>query len=116
MIGGKLAAIQVPFLFKLAIDGLSGDPTGVAVIPPSTMLALTPATLLLLYGATRATADGMQQLRNALFARVSESALRRMAARTFTHLHQLELRFHLDRQTGALTRVVERGAHSPART
>ena len=115
MIGAKLTAIQVPFIFKLAIDALSDPVTAAAVISPipsATMLALTPASLLLLYGVTRATADGMQQLRNALFARVAEGALRRMARRTFTHLHSLELRFHLDRQTGALTRVVERGTRA----
>ena len=122
MIGGKLMAIQVPFLFKFAVDGLT-DPAaaaagdGIAAASASSgsmigLLALTPATLLLMYGGARAMADGMQQLRNALFARVAEGALRRMARRTFTHLHALELRFHLERQTGTLTRVVERGTRA----
>jgi hypothetical protein len=119
MIGAKLIAIQVPFLFKFAIDGLSEPAAAAAAAGTSSgglastgLLALTPASLLLLYGATRALADGMQQLRNALFARVSEGALRRMARRTFTHLHALELSFHLERQTGALNRVVERGTRA----
>jgi len=73
---------------------------------------VAPATLLLLYGATRAGAEAVGQLRNAIFARVTEGALRRMARRTFTHLHALELGFHLSRQTGALTRVVERGTRA----
>ena len=103
MIGSKLIAIQVPFLFKYAIDALSD---------PQVALVGAPATLLLLYGATRAAAEGVSQLRNALFARVTEGALRRMALRTFTHLHALELSFHLSRQTGALTRVVERGTRA----
>jgi ABC-type transport system involved in Fe-S cluster assembly fused permease/ATPase subunit len=111
MIGAKLTAIQVPFLFKYAIDTLS-DPANATASTPAGLLALTPAAMLMLYGATRATADGMTQLRNALFARVAEGALRRMARRTFAHLHSLELRFHLDRQTGALTRVVERGTRA----
>ena len=115
MIGAKLTAIQVPFLFKFAIDALSEPATAAAAgssVPLTSFLALTPAGLLLAYGATRATADGMAQLRNALFARVAEGALRRMARRTFTHLHALELSFHLERQTGALTRVVERGTRA----
>ena len=74
--------------------------------------ALALPTTLLLYGVTRAMSDGMTQLRNALFARVAEDALRRMARETFMHLHTLELRFHLERQTGALTRVVERGTRA----
>ena len=132
MIGAKLTMIQVPFIFKYAIDALSEQATvtpvatdtiaaGAAVVASQPMaattvgvglLALSPASLLLIYGATRASADGMTQLRNALFARVAEGALRRMALRTFAHLHSLELKFHLERQTGALTRVVERGTRA----
>jgi len=113
MIGAKVVAIQVPFLFKYAVDAMS-EPAASAVVAqaPHVLAALAPATLLLLYGATRASADGIAQLRNAIFARVAEGALRRMARRTFTHLHELELRFHLSRQTGALTRVVERGTRA----
>ena len=127
MIGAKLTTIQVPFLFKYAIDAreqtVSADGVAtmleVAASQPlaSTttavgLRALSPASLLLMYGATRVCADGMTQLRNALFARVAEGALRRMARRTFAHLHALELKFHLERQTGALTRVVERGTRA----
>lgn len=128
MIGAKLTTIQVPFLFKYAIDALSEQTVSadgvatmleVAASQPlaSTttavgLLALSPASLLLMYGATRVCADGMTQLRSALFARVAEGALRRMARRTFAHLHALELKFHLERQTGALTRVVERGTRA----
>ena len=98
MIGAKIVLIQVPFLFKMAIDTLS-DP---ASPPPSpaVLAALTPATLLLLYGGTRAAADGMQQLRNALFARVAEGALRRMQRRFFTliwsdfNLAEREIRYY----------------------
>ena len=73
-------------------------------------MALTPAALMVAYGVARTSAEGMTQLRNALFALLSESALRRMARRTFRHLHEMELQFHLSRQTGALSRTVERGA------
>lgn len=103
MIGAKLVTIQVPFLFKHAIDALS---------EPTLAIGLAPPTLLLMYGMTRATADGLAQLRNAIFARVAEGALRRMARHTFLHLHDLDLKFHLSRQTGALTRVVERGTRA----
>ena len=126
MIGAKLTTIQVPFLFKHAIDALTEQAAAASVLdgahsvadataPLTTvagLLALSPASLLLMYGATTACASGMTQLRNALFARVAEGALRRMARRTFTHLHKLELKFHLERQTGALTRVVERGTRA----
>ena len=134
MIGAKLTTIQVPFIFKHAVDALSEQQAALAAVASEAstageamaavassqplaasavgLLALSPPSLLLMYGLTRASSDGMTQLRNALFARVAEGALRRMARRTFAHLHALELRFHLERQTGALTRVVERGTRA----
>jgi len=138
MLAGKLTTIQVPFIFKYAIDALeSGDwargladgaaglddaalPTladGAATAaagssPWLAVAALTPPTLMLMYGTTRAAASAMDQLRNALFSTVAEGALRRMAKSTFLHLHSMELRFHLNRQTGALTRVVDRGTRA----
>ena len=108
MIGAKLATIQVPFLFKHAVDGLS-EPLAAVGGEGAALLALGPTGLMLAYGATKISADGMQQLRNALFASVTEHALRRMSRETFSHLLQLELRFHLSRQTGMLARTVERG-------
>ena len=108
MVGAKLLTIQVPFLFKDAIDGLAAvDPSG-----PCGPLALAPPALMVAYGVARTSAEGMTQLRNALFANLSESALRRMSVRTFRHLHEMELRFHLSRQTGSLSRTVERGTRA----
>jgi ABC-type multidrug transport system fused ATPase/permease subunit len=120
MLGGKAATIQVPFLFKYAIDGLS-EPAAAAAVAggadPATggLLAaatLAPPALMLAYGGMRIAADGMTQLRNALFSYVTEDAIRRVSLRTFNHLMALDLAFHLDRQTGALTRIVERGTRA----
>ena len=117
MIGGKAATIQVPFLLKHAIDGLSEPLAAVAIAGGSDPSAsgylvaagLTPPALMVAYGATRIAADGMSQLRNALFSYVAEAAIRKISLRTFNHLMSLDLKFHLDRQTGALTRTDKRG-------
>ena len=111
MVGAKLMSIQVPFLFKAAVDLLGVDAAdgGSGSLVAA---ALTPTALMLLYGTVRASADGLTQLRNALFVQVTEGALRRMARRTFRHLHSMDLRFHLNRQTGALSRVIERGTRA----
>ena len=116
MISAKLMTIQVPFLFKDAIDLLAAPAAAHGLEAAQTTsygpLLLTPAALMLAYGMARTSAEGMTQLRNALFARISEGALRRMSVRTFRHLHSMELRFHLSRQTGALSRTVERGTRA----
>ena len=117
MISAKLMTIQVPFLLKDAIDLLAAPAalqTGVEAAQTASYgpLLLTPAALMIAYGMARTSAEGMTQLRNALFARISEGALRRMSVRTFRHLHSMELRFHLSRQTGALSRTVERGTRA----
>ena len=98
MIAAKLMTIQVPFILKDAIDLLAAVQTpGAEAVQMASYgpLVLTPAALMLAYGAARTSAEAMTQLRNALFARISEGALRRMALRTFRHLHSMELRFHL---------------------
>ena len=113
MVSAKLMTIQVPFLFKDAIDGMALQ-SGVEAAQAASYgpLALTPAALMVAYGVARTSAEGMTQLRNALFASISERALRRMSVRTFRHLHSMELKFHLSRQTGALSRTVERGTRA----
>lgn len=112
MVGAKLLSIQVPFLFKAAVDLLSKDAVAGGGSSPLALAALTPTALMLMYGVMRGASDGMTQLRNALFVQVTEGALRRMARRTFRHLHAMELRFHLNRRTGALSRVIERGTRA----
>ena len=104
----------MPFLFKHAIDGLA-EPSLAAVVDPTSSglliaAGLTPPALMVAYGVTRIAADGMQQLRNALFAYVTEGAVRQTSLRAFEQLMALDLSFHLNRQTGALTRTVERGS------
>jgi len=97
----KVANVYVPIIYRDAIDVLTGD--GVAVV-----LAL-PLGLLLAYGGARILAVLFEQAREALFARVAQRAMRNVALTTFRHLHALSLRFHLERQTGGLSRVIERG-------
>ncbi len=97
----KLANIVVPILFKRLVDGLSHK-TAVAVA--------LPLGLLLAYGLARVMAQVFGELRDGIFARVAQRAIRKVALDTFRHLHALSLRFHLERQTGGLSRVIERGA------
>jgi len=97
----KATTVYVPIILRDAVDALS-PPAGAIV------LAL-PIALLLAYGAARILARAFAELRDAVFAKVAQHAIRRVALRTFRHLHALSLRFHLERQTGGLSRVIERG-------
>jgi len=110
LVASKLLNIQVPFLFKYTIDALNLDPSGAT--PASLSLGLlvaTPATLIVGYGAARAGASLCNELRNAVFAKVTQRAIRSVAGSVFSHLHSLDLAYHLNRQTGALARVIDRG-------
>ncbi|MCL2523118.1 MAG: ABC transporter ATP-binding protein/permease [Betaproteobacteria bacterium] len=102
LVGAKLATVGVPMVFKEMIDGLT---------PGSQALAL-PALLLLLYGALRFASALFTELRELLFARVTQRAVRQAALEVFAHLHTLSLRFHLERQTGGVSRDIERGSRS----
>ena len=102
LLSAKLANVGVPLVFKEMIDGLSA---------PQQAMAL-PALLLLLYGALRFSTSLFAELREILFARVTQRAVRRIALEVFRHLHALSLRFHLQRQTGGVSRDVERGSRS----
>ena len=104
----KLATMAVPFTFKWAVDALA-DP---AAVPTTTWIAwafAAPVLLTVVYGAARVVMALLTQVRDGLFAKVAMHAVRRLAFRTFEHMHQLSLRFHLERKTGGLTRVLERG-------
>jgi len=92
----------VPFLYKHAVDTLSGK-YGVVVVPVALVLA---------YGMARVCAQGFNEVRDAVFAKVEQRAVRRLALSAFKHLHALSLRFHLDRRTGGLARAVERGTQA----
>src|SRR5215475_4058949 len=106
----KLATLSVPFTLKWAIDALSGANTA-PVEASNWMLWLFAAPLLLTigYGGTRVLMALFTQWRDGIFARVAMHAVRKLAYITFVHMHELSLRFHLERKTGGLTRVLERG-------
>ncbi|MFI4995533.1 MAG: ABCB family ABC transporter ATP-binding protein/permease [Hyphomicrobiales bacterium] len=106
----KLVTIVVPFTFKWATDALAGAAKGVSLSHAVLGIAIAgPLALTALYGIVRIVMVVLTQLREALFARVALHAVRRLARRTFEHMHRLSLRFHLERKTGGLTRVLERG-------
>ena len=99
----KLASVAVPFLYREAVNTLTpvaGDAAAVIVVP---------VMLIVGYGVSRVMMLGFAQLRDGVFSRVSQHALRSLALQTFRHIHELSLQFHLDRHTGSLSRVIERG-------
>src|ERR1700741_4083392 len=106
----KLATLSVPFTFKWAIDALTGANTA-PVEASNWMLWLIASPLLLTlgYGGVRVLMALLTQWRDGIFARVAMHAVRKLAYITFVHMHELSLRFHLERKTGGLTRVLERG-------
>jgi ATP-binding cassette subfamily B protein len=109
----KLATVAVPFTFKWATDALAGR--GTAPVAPDNWLAwalAAPIVLTLAYGATRVLMGLLTQWRDGIFAKVAMNAVRRLAMLTFEHVHLLSLRFHLERKTGGLTRVLERGRNA----
>lgn len=99
----KLVAVATPLIFGQAVDRIS-DPENAA-----TFLALGAVSLTILYGLTRLLEAGFQQLRDVVFAKVGQRALRRVGLETFEHIHKLSLRYHISRKTGGLSRVMERG-------
>src|SRR6476620_3204418 len=106
----KLATIAVPFTYKWATDALAGQ--GTAPVAASNWLLWAmdaPIAMTIAYGGMRILMAALTQLRDGLFAKVAMNAVRRLAYRTFVHMHELSLRFHLERKTGGLTRVLERG-------
>jgi ATP-binding cassette, subfamily B, heavy metal transporter len=109
----KLATVAVPFTFKWATDALAGR--GTAPVAPDNWLAwalAAPIVMTLAYGATRVVMGLLTQWRDGIFAKVAMNAVRRLAILTFEHMHLLSLRFHLERKTGGLTRVLERGRNA----
>ena len=106
MVGAKLANVGVPLLLKQLVDALdvkAGDPAALLVVPVG---------LLLAYGALRFSTSLFTELRDLVFAKATQGASRSIALATFRHLHALSLRFHLERQTGGMTRDIERGVRS----
>ena len=106
MVGAKLANVGVPLLLKELIDAMSikpGDPRALAIVPMA---------LLLAYGALRLSTSLFTELRELVFAKATEGAARSISLNVFRHLHALSLRFHLERQTGGMTRDIERGTRA----
>jgi ATP-binding cassette subfamily B protein len=103
LIGAKVANIGIPVVMKHLIDGLTISPSN-----PRALLVL-PLGALVAYGALRLSTTVFTELREFLFARVTQRAVRTIALQVFGHLHALSLRFHLNRQTGGMTRDIERG-------
>ena len=104
LIGAKLANVGVPLVFKGIIDTLG--------MPAERTAMLVPLGLLAAYGALRFSTSLFTELRELLFARVTQQAVHAIALQVFEHLHALSLRFHLERQTGGLTRDIERGTRA----
>jgi ATP-binding cassette subfamily B protein len=100
LILAKVANVYVPLLYKQAVDALGA---------PAVQAIAVPVALIVAYGSARVLAQTLGELRDAVFAPVSQRAIRNLALEVFRHLHGLSLRFHLERQTGGLSRVIERG-------
>ncbi|MCE7897537.1 MAG: ABC transporter ATP-binding protein/permease, partial [Gammaproteobacteria bacterium PRO8] len=112
LVVAKLTNVYVPILFKGMVDALTPKVgAGAAAAGGAATVAIAvPVGLLLAYGVARIATQFFSELRDGIFARVAQRAIRSVALQTFRHLHALSLKFHLDRQTGGLTRAIERGA------
>jgi ATP-binding cassette, subfamily B, heavy metal transporter len=113
LLAAKLATIAVPFTFKWATDALTGaDTAPVAASSWLVWVLAAPILMTVAYGGMRILMAVLTQMRDGIFAKVAMHAVRRLAYRTFEHMHQLSLRFHLERKTGGLTRILERGRNA----
>src|SRR6516162_3840159 len=99
LLAGKLVNIYVPLFYKHAVDALA----------PGNTMVVVPIALIIAYGLARVMSQGFNELRNAVFAKVGQRAVRRLALTAFRHVHALSLRYHLERRTGGLSRAIERG-------
>ncbi|MEH6361483.1 MAG: ABC transporter transmembrane domain-containing protein, partial [Amylibacter sp.] len=103
---GKIITVLTPFFYKGAVDAMAPDQGG-----PTTVFMLTAGAvgLTIAYGVARLMSVGFNQLRDVIFARVAQRALRQLALETFRHIHAMSLRYHISRKTGGLSRIIERG-------
>jgi ATP-binding cassette subfamily B protein len=106
LLAAKLVLLSVPYFFKWATDALNGKLDMAGILP---VFLLGAVVLVIAYNFTRILQVGLNQLRDALFASVGQHAVRQLAYKTFVHMHELSLRFHLERKTGGLSRIIERG-------
>ncbi len=100
----KLVSVATPFFYKAAVDALSGEARD-----DSLLFVLGAVGLTVAYGVARLSTVGFNELRDAIFVRVGQRALRKLALETFTHIHRLSMRYHITRKTGGLSRIIERG-------
>ena len=108
LILAKLVAVATPMILGAAVDRLSGEDAG------QSLFVLGAGGLTIAYGLSRVLDSGFQQLRDVVFAKVGQRALRRVGLETFQHIHNMSLRYHLSRKTGGLSRVMERGVKGVA--
>src|SRR5262249_22922561 len=104
LVAGRFINIAVPFFYRLAVDALA--PAKTALIGGAVAI---PAAAIVAYAFARVMSQGFTELRNAIFAKVGQRAVRHLALAAFRHVHTLSLRFHLERRTGGLSRALERG-------
>ncbi len=109
MVIGKIVTMMLPFVYKWTTDSLL--PTNLKAAATQYPWFAVPVLLVALYGVVRIAFNGLNQWRDGLFAAVGQHAVRGMGTRTFKHLHELSLRYHLTRRTGGLSRVIERGVN-----
>jgi ABC transporter transmembrane region len=122
MLAGKGVNIQVPYIFKALVDSLPppmlevASSAGTTTLDVSTAAAMAPGVpilaLLLGYGMSRAAASGFQEWRNAVFANVAQEAIRKVGRSVFHHVHTLDMQFHLSKNTGKVSRILDRGNRS----
>jgi ATP-binding cassette subfamily B protein len=105
LVMAKLISVTTPYLYKLAVDMLSGE----VAQDPVWMMTLGAVGLTVAYGLARLGAVAFGEARDAVFARVGQRAIRQLALETFRHIHALSLRYHITRKTGGLSRIIERG-------
>jgi ABC-type transport system involved in Fe-S cluster assembly fused permease/ATPase subunit len=105
----KLVTIAIPVLFKQATDALAGSASAAGGNGTAALVGMGAGMLILAYGVTRIASMALNQFRDVFFSYVAQHAVRALNNRTFQHLHRLSLRFHMERRTGGLSRVIERG-------
>ncbi|MEX1660414.1 ABC transporter ATP-binding protein/permease [Thioclava sp. 15-R06ZXC-3] len=104
LIAAKIISVSTPFIYRAAVNNLSGEG-----MSPAWALGMGAVGITVAYGVARLMTVGFGELRDAIFVRVAQRALRHLALQTFTHIHRLSMRYHITRKTGGLSRVIERG-------
>ncbi|KAK7276146.1 hypothetical protein RIF29_17279 [Crotalaria pallida] len=119
LVGAKVLNVQVPFMFKLAVDWLTSATGNAGALASfttanSTALALfaTPAAVMVGYGIARTGASAFNELRTAVFSKVALRTIRLVSRKVFSHLHDLDLQYHLSRETGSISRIMDRGTRA----